>query len=90
MRRLFNAAPRRPAVQRIWPRGEKRMGKIYSEPTKPNPEIFVKQIPRAIIRWPAGLDAPPVILPQGGSDVLDEQIHEVLIKALKLKATTFA
>jgi hypothetical protein len=44
-----------------------------------------KPIPQAIIRWPAGLDAPPEIRPLGDNDVVTEQIRAVLIKALKLK-----
>ena len=51
--------------------------------TKPKSEVFVNQI-RAVLTWPDGLDAPPIITPIGGSDVLDEQICTMLIRALKI------
>ena len=41
-----------------------------------------ESIPTVIIRWPHGLDQPPIIYPTMGSDEQDDIIRALLEKAL--------
>ncbi|HXK40978.1 MAG TPA: hypothetical protein VJ046_02660 [Candidatus Paceibacterota bacterium] len=40
------------------------------------------QVPTVIIRWPHGLNQPPVIYPTTGNDEQDDAIRALLEKAL--------
>ena len=39
--------------------------------------------PVAIVEWPHGLDGPPIVYPNGGSDEIDRQISELLKSAVR-------
>jgi len=53
-----------------------------SGPTKPDLNFPVKSV-SALIVWPVGLSGPITIAPQGGSDLVDDQIFDLLEQALK-------